>query len=864
MQNFIRASLGCWLVLAAAAQLFGDETPAALKAAADGRVQLFPAPALILKSLAPPLRGKLTADSVQNRILASPADAVWHPLAGEAMSTDNGYETRWQALDENASQQPLAKRMIGGYLHVTLDEPVDRIAIFSGSGIGLFYLNGEPHAGDLYRRGINPVPVKLRQGRNEFLMLIFDAKPQVHLSNPQAEYAFSGNHVVADLAKGREEDVTWAGAGICNATDKPTGGLMLRATRAGSAAITTPVAAIPPLTTLRVAYKIPGGTPAGDSPVPVKLELLAAAGQTVMQTAELQLRVHDPLDPKEPHRQTFLSQIDGSVQHYALKQAAQDKADPPPAMILTLHGASVEATSHLIHISGKSWAHLVSPTNRGAYGFDWEDYGRKDALEALEDAQRKLPYDPTRVYLSGHSMGGHGTWSIGSLFPDRFAAIGPSAAWISYWSYRGHAPFDGSTPIDGMMRRTMLASDTEKLIVNLKDRAVYVLHGNVDNNVPAAQSRRMAELLTPFHRDWTYREEGGSHFWSSKESDGSTSCVDWPEMMQCFARHVRPPDAAVRSLEFVTPNPRITSRLHWLTVHTQQRHGELSRVKALCWPLKREFELETENVEVLRLTTRHLRTQGNISVRLDGKNLAANPPDDQGAIWFEKIDGGWRASAAPAAALKGPHRYGPIKEEVDRRFAVVYGTRGDAAENAAMLAKARYDAETFLSRGNCSGEVLADAAFNPADYKDRTVLLIGNADTNSAWTPLLEHAPVTVRRGEVRVGEKVFTGNDIAVMFVQPRSDSETACVIAIAGTGAAGIRLTHRWSLFVPFVRFPDCLIAQTAPAADAQPKTLAAGFFGRDWSVKNGEFAYAEESKPESPSASLTPSTPETPKAP
>ena len=36
--------------------------------------------------------------------------------------------------------------------------------------------------------------------------------------------------------------------------------------------------------------------------------------------------------------------------------------------------------------------------------------------------------------ISGHSMGGHGTWNIGVQFPGTFAALGPSAGWISFWS----------------------------------------------------------------------------------------------------------------------------------------------------------------------------------------------------------------------------------------------------------------------------------------------------------------------------------------------------------------------------------------------------------------------------------------------
>ena len=42
-----------------------------------------------------------------------------------------------------------------------------------------------------------------------------------------------------------------------------------------------------------------------------------------------------------------------------------------------------------------------------------------------------FPADEACESIFGHSMGGHGTWNIGVTFPDRFAAIGPSAGWIS-------------------------------------------------------------------------------------------------------------------------------------------------------------------------------------------------------------------------------------------------------------------------------------------------------------------------------------------------------------------------------------------------------------------------------------------------
>src|SRR5690606_3151773 len=112
--------------------------------------------------------------------------------------------------------------------------------------------------------------------------------------------------------------------------------------RGNGPAVVQAISTIPPLTTLRVAYKIAGDAPTSDEPTVVKVELLSADGSTVLQTNDVQLGTANPRDPLKPYRQTFVSQIDGSVQYYAVKQAATREGDPPPAMVLTLHGASVE------------------------------------------------------------------------------------------------------------------------------------------------------------------------------------------------------------------------------------------------------------------------------------------------------------------------------------------------------------------------------------------------------------------------------------------------------------------------------------------------------------------------------------------
>ena len=43
----------------------------------------------------------------------------------------------------------------------------------------------------------------------------------------------------------------------------------------------------------------------------------------------------------------------------------------------------------------------------------------------IEEAVEKYQVDTSRIYLTGLSMGGFGTWSLASMYPERFAAIAP-------------------------------------------------------------------------------------------------------------------------------------------------------------------------------------------------------------------------------------------------------------------------------------------------------------------------------------------------------------------------------------------------------------------------------------------------------
>jgi len=88
-------------------------------------------------------------------------------------------------------------------------------------------------------------------------------------------------------------------------------------------------------------------------------------------------------------------------------------------------------------------------------------------IGVLDDVTSHYSVAAERVYLTGHSMGGRGTWYLAYKHPERFAAIAPMSAisTIPAWASR------------------------------LKDVPVWAFHGAKDDVVPLRESESMVKAL---------------------------------------------------------------------------------------------------------------------------------------------------------------------------------------------------------------------------------------------------------------------------------------------------------------------------------------------------------------------------------
>ena len=90
----------------------------------------------------------------------------------------------------------------------------------------------------------------------------------------------------------------------------------------------------------------------------------------------------------------------------------------------------------------------------------------KRALAILDEVEKNYKVDAKRVYLSGLSMGGFGTWSLAAAHPERWAAIVPICG--------------GGDP---------------KEATKIKDIPCWCFHGDEDKAVKVEMSRSMIKAL---------------------------------------------------------------------------------------------------------------------------------------------------------------------------------------------------------------------------------------------------------------------------------------------------------------------------------------------------------------------------------
>lgn len=210
------------------------------------------------------------------------------------------------------------------------------------------------------------------------------------------------------------------------------------------------------------------------------------------------------------------------ISYRLLVPATQDEGQSYP-LVLFLHGAGERGddnTVQLVHgmadlcsdeMMARHPAFVMAPqcpTERRWSEVDWSAPSStlpdepSDAMaatiEALDALCDEFPIDQSRIYITGLSMGGYGTWDALARYPGKFAAAIPICG--------------GGDP-----------AQAEHML----DTPIWVFHGDEDTAVPVGRSREMVEALIELGASPIYTEYEGVGHNSWTETYANRVVWDW-------------------------------------------------------------------------------------------------------------------------------------------------------------------------------------------------------------------------------------------------------------------------------------------------------------------------------------------------
>lgn len=189
-------------------------------------------------------------------------------------------------------------------------------------------------------------------------------------------------------------------------------------------------------------------------------------------------------------KKAYRSKVDNTLQPYRIfVPASYDRSKAYP-LIIALHGMGGDENSYFdsykngaFKIEAEQRGYIVACPKGREPASMYVGAAEQDVLDVIAEVRRAYNIDADRIYATGHSMGGFGSWSIAINHPELFAAIAPVAG--------------GGNPL------------AMKKIAHVPQ---LVVHGDNDKTVPVDRSRVMVAAAKGIGTEIKYIEvPGGNH-----------------------------------------------------------------------------------------------------------------------------------------------------------------------------------------------------------------------------------------------------------------------------------------------------------------------------------------------------------------
>ncbi len=544
------------------------------------------------------------------------------------------------------------------------------------------------------------------------------------------------------------------------------------------------------------------------------------------------LRKHDPFRKPGVRARAHVSRLDGTIQPY-IEEVGREALSSPERVPLVCHihgywigmreGVNTRApnANHRLDwalfsgIDKPRWPGLIFVQPCGRVNSFYRESGMVDVFEVIAKAEAEYGTDRDRRYLRGSSMGGYGTWHVGLLGADRFAAVNPICPPTRY---RGHPLVVDEVEADWAEGGVRFASPVE-YAENARNLPVISFQGGSDAVVPPDHSRAIFDRMNALHYNAVYEEH------SARLHDGFDDRTPRAhQFMMQFERQHWPESVSLRT------NRLRHGSLYWVAVEGLAGPHEMASVEARVVKMRggrRRVEIDTSGVTRLAVTVPPMVSKaGKVALRIDGRAFALKGRH-RDVLLFSGRGRSWvRAGDRPSGRVKRPGLSGPIGDCFCEPFTLVHGpsSRDDALRQFATLRP--YGWAPSENRGELRGlppcvrcdEVDEDAA-------SRNLVLVGGPDEHPLVAKALAAARIRIGARSVTVGDRRYRAAEPGVAFVRPSPLDGDRYAVTVVGDLQATFAATPR---IIPVL--PDWIVFD----ADRPGEVVAGGYFSNSWRVK------------------------------
>ncbi len=442
----------------------------------------------------------------------------------------------------------------------------------------------------------------------------------------------------------------------------------------------------------------------------------------------------------------YRSRVDGSGQPFTLRIPQDYTPEREWPLIVQLHGAG---GTH-----GERWGDLhrkptfeLQVNGRGRTG-GYLGLSEVDVLEALDYVRRHWRIAPGQIHLTGGSMGGYGTFGLGSRYPDRWASAVPWAGSAE------HLP-------------------TENMI----HLPVYALHSDDDRVVPISGARAGVQWLNRAGGTAILAETTGLGHQFGRWAEGRTNMQRWRD-----GRTRTDPRTVRRTL--YTATDESARGAYWSWVEEWGSRGAPARIHAR-FDRDNGLHLDVTNARIVRLAldaspadrTRPLEVSvnGHPAARLEPPL-----PEEVFVLLEETPRVVHEAPERPKFRLHFPGGVAALYH--GEPLLLVYGTTGDDAttRQLRMLAEVISRWSRFTAAGDLSPEMMygalpvkPDHAVTTEDLARSNLILLGGEAENVLVARWAKDLPVRIDAATGRVvsndGQSwVWRGRGLGLLHYNP------------------------------------------------------------------------------------------------